>query len=46
MPMEQVAEPLVAEPSVDLAEALPGVPRFIDADAREALEQIDRKSVV
>jgi hypothetical protein len=29
-----------AEPLVDVAEALPGVPRFIDADAREALEQI------
>ena len=30
----------VAEPLLEVAEALPGVPRFIDADAREALEQI------
>ena len=29
-----------AEPLDEVAEALPGVPRFIDADAREALEQI------
>jgi hypothetical protein len=30
----------LAEPLVDAAEALPGVKRFINADARQALEQI------
>src|SRR5215469_3625403 len=39
-PPSRVAMNAVAETLVDAAEALPGVKRFIDADARQALEQI------